>query len=393
MVVRGIVVSDLIFFFFLFSPSEEGFDQIGWACSLPVVIFWGGRGGGMGCRRDDDCVSLHSGKQKRRWGLGVQKGKRRAWDGMGWGVMIWDFEPVDTVSIFFFFEGVFWTSVHFFFFFPPPSSTLWFYTVCCRCDAADRLSMRVGGGGVVVVAVVVVFPFSPLACLHWSNARSHPSLPFPFPFPGFSSSVTSPHRSATTAQVLLLTILSTAISFLSNVASRSVRGSSGENRPLYGSRRSLTTRFRSASDCSWRRGRVGSSGSGEVATWEQYSSRSVRADQVGKRMVDLKVAHASGPMGRREAAGRGSMVVVVLWVRGLLVEGVTRALRCVEMESSMLLRERRKNSEPGALVEDRPWLGGETLPRTARSLKQSCGVKVGDALGWAMMRGGAGFDW
>lgn len=100
-VVRGIVVSDLIFFFFLFSPSEEGFDQIGWARSLPVVIFGGGRGGGMGCRRDDDCVSLHSGKQKRRWGLGVQKGKRRAWDGMGWGVMIWDFEPVDTVSNFF----------------------------------------------------------------------------------------------------------------------------------------------------------------------------------------------------------------------------------------------------------------------------------------------------
>jgi hypothetical protein len=38
------------------------------------------------------------------------------------------------------------------------------------------------------------------------------------------------------------------------------------------------------------------------------------------------------------------LVVMLLGLRGLVVEGVTRALRCVEMESSMLLRERRRKS-------------------------------------------------
>lgn len=79
MVVRGIVVSDLIFFFFLFSPSEEGFDQIGWARSLPVVIFggWGWGAGGM------MIASLFIRENKRGgggWGFRKAKGVH----GMGW---------------------------------------------------------------------------------------------------------------------------------------------------------------------------------------------------------------------------------------------------------------------------------------------------------------------
>jgi hypothetical protein len=37
-------------------------------------------------------------------------------------------------------------------------------------------------------------------------------------------------------------------------------------------------------------------------------------------------------------------VVVVLGVKGLLVEGVRSAFRCVEMESSIVVRERRRKS-------------------------------------------------
>jgi hypothetical protein len=87
---------------------------------------------------------------------------------------------------------------------------------------------------------------------------------------------------------------------------------------------------------------VGSSGSGEVATWVQYSRRAVRVDQVGRRTWFLKVAQVEAGMGRVEGVRVDEDVVV--GVSGLVVEGVRREFRCVEMESSMLVRERRRKS-------------------------------------------------
>ena len=74
----------------------------------------------------------------------------------------------------------------------------------------------------------------------------------------------------------------------------------------------------------------------------------MRADQVGKRTVVVKVWQVRGGRGWVEGWRVGVGVVVVLGVKGLLIEGVRSALRCVEMGSSMVERERRRKS-----VDDR----------------------------------------
>lgn len=79
-----------------------------------------------------------------------------------------------------------------------------------------------------------------------------------------------------------------------------------------------------------------------MATEVQYSRMVVRVDQVGKRTWVLKVVQEVGGMGRVEGSGEG--VVVEVGVKGLVVEGVRRAFRCVEMESSIVARERRRKS-------------------------------------------------
>lgn len=79
-----------------------------------------------------------------------------------------------------------------------------------------------------------------------------------------------------------------------------------------------------------------------AATLEQYSNTILRAYQLGKRTWFRKDAQAEGGIGRVD--GVLDLVMVADGVNGLVVEGVSRALRWVEMVSSMVEREKRRNS-------------------------------------------------
>ncbi len=81
----------------------------------------------------------------------------------------------------------------------------------------------------------------------------------------------------------------------------------------------------------------------------------VRADQVGKRTWVLKDVQAEAGMGRVDGRGFG---VLVLRVKGLVVDGVRRALRRVEMESSIVLRERRRKSGMVQMVRSGAYFWG-----------------------------------
>lgn len=69
-----------------------------------------------------------------------------------------------------------------------------------------------------------------------------------------------------------------------------------------------------------------------------------RADQVGRRTALLNVVQAEAGMGRVEGVGWRAEVLVGWGGKGLVVEGVRSEFRCVEMVSSMLVRERRRKS-------------------------------------------------
>ena len=91
----------------------------------------------------------------------------------------------------------------------------------------------------------------------------------------------------------------------------------------------------------------------------------MRACQEGKRTEVVKVAQDIWGMGLRE---RGAVRVVVEVGSKPSWEGVRRALRLVEMESSIWERESRRKS------------------RRKRVLKQKVGVRVGRRGGSVMMR-------
>jgi hypothetical protein len=90
----------------------------------------------------------------------------------------------------------------------------------------------------------------------------------------------------------------------------------------------------------------------------------VRACQEGKRTVEVNCAQDMGGMDSR---GRGCLVEVEVGSKPRW-EGVRRALRLVEIESSIWERERRRKS------------------RRKRVLKQKVGVSVGQVGGSVMMR-------
>lgn len=90
----------------------------------------------------------------------------------------------------------------------------------------------------------------------------------------------------------------------------------------------------------------------------------MRACQEGKRTVDVNCAQDMGGMDSR---GRGCRVEVEVGSKPRW-EGVRRALRLVEIESSIWERERRRKS------------------RRKRVLKQKVGVRVGRVGGSVMMR-------
>lgn len=135
---------------------------------------------------------------------------------------------------------------------------------------------------------------------------------------------------------------------------------------MYGSNRSLTILSLSVRFHVSIAGSSGSLGSGDVATRVQYVKTSLRACQLGNRTASVKVL--------QDICGMGSRPLRLGW-RVEVEEGskprcagVRRALRLVEMESSIWERERRRKS------------------RRKRVLKQKMGVSVGRMGGSVMMR-------
>lgn len=102
---------------------------------------------------------------------------------------------------------------------------------------------------------------------------------------------------------------------------------------------------------------VGSSGSGDVATEAQYVRRSDRFCQVGKSTPSINMLHEAVGRGVCDGGRGEEMRDVVDGVKGEVMDGVRRALREVDMVSSMAERERRRKS------------------RRARSWKQKVGER------------------
>jgi hypothetical protein len=141
---------------------------------------------------------------------------------------------------------------------------------------------------------------------------------------------------------------STAFSFLSTLANISARLSCGKNLPEYGSNRSFTILSASFLLLASRSIKSGSSGSGLVATLVQYDITSLRVFQLGNNTPSINLVLVSRGIGCRERLlgklERGFRIDVLEGSKGVVVLGVRRAFRFVDILSSMEARERRRKS-------------------------------------------------
>lgn len=106
----------------------------------------------------------------------------------------------------------------------------------------------------------------------------------------------------------------------------------------------------------------------------QYAITSLRTFQLGKRTDCTNGRLDSFGIGARvnDVGSEGLRIDVDEGSKGDVVDGVSKALRLVDMLSSMLALERRRKS------------------LSTRVLKQNCGVRFGAAVGLDIIRGREG---